>query len=159
MHAASEMAVTINCFCIIMGVAIMLLAVCWGRGWLWSCQLWPGRKLEYKAHYFFFHQVIGAHPQLVTWLIFCCHEFMTPWPFLHSSSRSLSHHQLVACQQTSKPLMGCDLDEGAHNDGKPFFGKRQQGQKGCQQGLKMHLRLEPLYVFFFNPSFSANWLY
>ena len=28
MHAVSEMAVAINCFCVVMGVAIMLLAVC-----------------------------------------------------------------------------------------------------------------------------------
>ena len=130
-HAASEMAVTIGCFSIVMGVAIMLAV----------------EDLNFLL------KVIWAHPQQVTWLIFLIWTW-TPFllGILGNSLPLLSPPSAVPMPENQQTTW-----MKVHNDGKLSFGKRQQGQKGCQHSLKMHLHLE-LWFFFLHP-FSPTWMW
>ena len=150
MHTASEMAVAINCFCVVIEVAIMLLAVCWGRGWSRSCQLWPGWKLEFKARSIFFwfksleptlNNLNKSHDQY-----FVVTKSTTLWPFLHLSSNY--HHRLVACQQTSKPLTGHNMDEGAQMTVSCSLGKDSRDRKDVDKGSRRRCA-SSLCMFFF----------
>ena len=138
MHTVSEMAVAINCFCVVMGVATMLLAVCWGRGWSRSCQLWPGWKLEFKARSIFFcfkslePTLNKSHDRYFVVMKSTTSMTVPPLPpllQLPSSAGCMPANQ----QTTNGPQHG----RRCTNDGKPFFGKRQQDRKDVNNISKL----------------------
>ena len=96
----------------------------------------------------FLLQVIWAHPQHVTWSMLISAKLHDNTILSESTHSSLYyHHWLVLCQQISKPIMGCNADDGAQRTANSFrYGQKGNANRGSRRSPGIFL-----FQSFFSP--------